>query len=259
MSKKLVSTVLLILLINLILGEHSNLFGQLISLNDKPETQQLRLNNIERSGLLLDSLTKSETQVLKPISVNDLIPQFLTGVGLSGVAIFTTLIVTVPLFNIKFNVGGGNGNTSSSKDFLFLSVLIAVQVFSTAGSVWMAGSNDKVGGNFGYTLLGTLAGVGLEIGGLALSTSIRRSSNESDGNNTLAWVMSIASLTLPTIGAMVGFNTTRYPKRIKTKQNSLLNFNKSDFTLSNPEIFVDTDKTVKRNPITFIRVASITF
>ncbi len=108
-------------------------------------------------------------------------------------------------------------------------------------------------------MLGTLAGFGLEIGGFVLAASIGSSSSGRNGNSTVAWITTLTSLTLPTIGAMVGLNSARYPKRVYDKPKTLINLNSGGIAFSSPSIYIEPDKTFHRKPITFARLVTLNF
>ncbi len=259
MSKSVISIVIG-LLVNLFIGQYSPAYSQYISKSDNHIPKSLKLSNLDKSKVLFDSTLKYKPLELEPISSDNIITEIILGVGFGGAATFLTLVISVPLFNLRFDVGGGGGsNTSSFGALAFLSLLISVQALATAGGVWTAGTNKKVGANFGFTLLGSFLGVGLEIGGIALANSVGSSSNGEKGNSTFAWIIGITSLLMPTAGAMVGLNTTRYPKRVYEAPKSVLNLNSNGMSLSSPFIYTEQDKSIDKNPITFAKLVTICF
>ena len=64
---------------------------------------------------------------------------------------------------------------------------------------------------------------------------------------------------MPTAGAMVGLNTTRYPKKVYDEPKSVLNLNSSGFSLSSPFIYTEQDKSIDKKPITFAKFVTINF
>lgn len=64
---------------------------------------------------------------------------------------------------------------------------------------------------------------------------------------------------MPTVGAMVGLNTTRYPKSVLGKPKSLINFDERNITLSSPFVYLEQDKTLHNKPITFAKLVSLNF
>ncbi len=256
MFKKIVASVVIGLLVNLFLGQYSPSFSQYISKSENHNPKSLKLSDLDKSKVLFDSTLKYKPLELEPISADNIITEVVLGVGFGGAATFLCLVVGVPLFDIRFDPGGGSGSKSSSLgEFAFISLLVSVQALATAGGVWSAGTNKKVGANFGFTLLGSFLGVGLEIGGLALASNVEKNSKD----NTFAWIIGISSLLMPTAGAMVGLNTTRYPQKVYDKPKSVLNLNSSGFSLSSPFIYTEQDKSIDKKPITFAKFVTINF
>ena len=262
MSKSVISIVIG-LLVNLFIGQYSPSYSQYISKSDNHIHKSLKLSDLDKSKVLFDSTLKSKPLELEPINSDNIITEIILGVGFGGAATFLYLVVGIPLFNINISPGGSSGSRGSSSTALgglvFLSLLISVQALATAGGVWTAGTNKKVGANFGLTLLGSFLGVGMEIGGLTLANSVGSSSDGKTGNDTFAWIIGITSLLMPTAGAMVGLNTTRYPKKVYDEPKSVLNLNSSGFSLSSPFIYTETDKTIEKKPITFAKLVTISF
>lgn len=260
MFKKFVVSIVIALLVNLFIGQYSPVYSQYISKSDNHIPKSLKLSDLDKSKILFDSTLKNKPLELEPITSDNIITEILVGVGFGGGATFLYLVVGVPLFNIRFDPGGGSGSRSSSLgEFAFISLLVAVQALATAGGVWTAGTNKKVGANFGYTLLGSFLGVGLEFGGLVLASNVGSDHNGQKGNSTFAWIIGITSLLMPTAGAMVGLNTTRYPKRVYDEPKSVLNLNSNGISLSSPFIYTVTDKTIEKKPITFAKLVTINF
>lgn len=258
MSKSVISIVIG-LLVNLFIGQYSPSYSQYISKSDNHIHKSLKLSDLDKSKVLFDSTLKSKPLELEPINSDNIITEIILGVGFGGAATFLYLVVGIPLFNINISPGGSSGSRGSSSTALgglvFLSLLISVQALATAGGVWTAGTNKKVGANFGFTLLGSFLGVGLEIGGLALASNVEKNSKD----NTFAWIIGISSLLMPTAGAMVGLNTTRYPQKVYDKPKSVLNLNSSGFSLSSPFIYTEQDKSIDKKPITFAKFVTINF
>lgn len=258
MHKKLFISVIIGLLVNLFIGQYSPAYSQYISKSDNHIHKSLKLSNIDKSKALFDSTLKYKPLELEPISSDNIITEVILGAGLGGAATYLTLAISVDLFKLRFDLGGGSGNNPSSFGALaLLSLYVSVQALATAGGVWIAGTNKKVGANFGLTLLGSFLGVGLEIGGLALASSL---GNNSGGHNgAFAWIIALTSLLMPTAGAMVGLNTTRYPKRVYEAPKSVLNLNSNSMSLSSPFIYTEQDKSIDKNPITFAKLVTICF
>lgn len=260
MFKKLFVSVVIGLLVNLFLGQYSPSYSQYISKSDNHIPKSLKLSDLDKSKVLFDSTLKHKPLQLEPINSDNIITEIILGVGFGGAATFLCLVVGVPLFNIRFDPGGGSGSRSSSfGEFAFVSLLVLVQALATAGGVWTAGTNKKVGANFGLTLLGSFLGVGLEIGGIALASNVGSDHNGQKGNSTFAWIIGITSLLMPTAGAMVGLNTTRYSKRVYEAPKSVLNLNSNGMSLSSPFIYTEPDKSIDRKPITFAKLVTISF
>lgn len=261
MSKSVISIVIG-LFVNLFIGQYSPAYSQYISKSDTSNPKSLKLSNIDKSKVLFDSTLKYKPLELEPISSDNIITEALSGIGFGGAATFLYIVVGVPLFNIKFDLGGGSGSRGSSTAFgalVFLSLLVSVQTLATAGGVWIAGTNKKVGANFGFTLLGSFIGVGLELGGLVLANNVGSDHNGQKGNSTFAWIIAISSFLMPTAGAMVGLNTTRYPKRVYDEPKSVLNLNSNGFSFSSPFIYTEPDKTIDKKPITFAKLVTVNF
>ncbi len=261
MLKKSVISFVIGLLVNLFIGQYSPSFSQYVSKSNNHFPGKLRLSEIDKSKSLLDSSQKYKPLELEPISADNIITEIILGVGFGGAATFLYLVVGVPLFNIHLDPGGGgsSGKSSAFGEIMFMSLLISVQALATAGGVWTAGTNKNVGANFGFTLLGSFLGVGLEFGGLALGNKIGSDSGERKGSRTFGWIITIASLLMPTAGAMVGLNTTRYPKRVYDEPKSVLNLNFNGFSFSSPFIYTESDKSIDKKPITFAKLVTISF
>ncbi|MFA5012506.1 MAG: hypothetical protein WC644_11220 [Ignavibacteria bacterium] len=258
MIRKSVISLVIGLLVNLFIGQYSPSYSQYISKSNNQIPDKLRLSEIDKSKNLLDSTLKYKPLELEPISADNIITEALSGVGFGGAATFLYIVVGVPLFNIKFDVGGGSsGRSSVFNEVAFISLLVSIQVLATAGGVWIAGTNKKVGANFGFTLLGSFLGVGLEFGGIALANNVGNDSGEKKGNRTFGWIIAILSFLMPTAGAMVGLNTTRYPKRVYDEPKSVLNLNSNGFSFSSPFIYTEPDKTIDKKPITFAKLITI--
>lgn len=258
MSKSVISIVIG-LLVNLFIGQYSPAYSQYISKSDNHIPKSLKLSNLDKSKVLFDSTFKYKPLELEPISTDNIITEVLSGVGFGAAATFLTVVISVPLFKLRFDVGGGSGNPSAFGAFALLSLYLSVQALATAGGVWSAGTNKKVGANFGFTLLGSFLGVGLEIGGIALASSVGNNSSGQNGSSTFAWIIGITSLFMPTAGAMVGLNTTRYPKRVYEAPKSVLNLNSNGMSLSSPFIYTEQDKSIDKKPITFAKLVTICF
>ena len=260
MLRQSVISIMIGLLVNLFIGQYSPSFSQYKSKSDNHNSEKLRLSDINESKVLFDSTIKIEPLVLEPITSDNIITEVILGVGFGGAATFLYLVVGIPLFNISIDPGGGSGSKSSSfQDMAFMTLLVSVQALATAGGVYTAGTNKKVGANFGYTLLGSFLGVGLELGGLVLASNIGSDHNGQKGNGTLAWIVGITGLLMPTAGAMVGLNTTRYPKRVYDEPKSVLNLNSDGMSLSSPFIYTEQDKTIEKKPITFAKLVTVSF
>ncbi len=259
MIKKSFIVIVVGLLVNLFLGQYSPLYSQSELKLNNSKKYNLSLNKISLSNTLFDSTYKQEPLVLKPLTSDDIISQFVVGFGLGSAATLLSVIFVASISRIRFDVGGGSNNPSAFGAILFLSLIASVQVFATASGVWSEGTSNKVGSNFGYTLLGGFAGLGLEIGGLFLAASIGNNSNGRNGSSTIAWITALSSLTFPTIGAMIGLNSSRYPKRVYGKPKTIINLNSDGVTFSSPSIYIEPDKTLHRKPITFAKLFSISF
>ncbi|MFA7360731.1 MAG: hypothetical protein WC139_06805 [Candidatus Kapaibacterium sp.] len=262
MIRKSVISIVIGLLVNLFIGQYSPVYSQYISKSDNHIPKSLKLSNLDKSKVLYDSTFKYKPLELEPITTDNIINEVILGAGLGGAVTFLTLVIGVPLFNIKIDPGGSGGSGGRSTalgGLVFLSLLISFQALATAGGVWTAGTNKKVGANFGFTLLGSLFGVGLEIGGIALANSVGSSSNGKTGNDTFAWIIAITSFLMPTAGAMVGLNITRYPKRVYEAPKSVLNLNSNGMSLSSPFIYTEQDKSIDKKPITFARLVTVSF
>jgi hypothetical protein len=259
MIKKSFIVIVVGLLANLFLGQYSPLYSQSELKLNNSKKYNLSLNKISLSNTLFDSTYKQEPLVLKPLTTDDIISQFVVGFGLGGAATFVTAAAGAGLSGFRIDLGGGSNSTSAFGIILFLSLIATVQVFATAGGVWSAGTSKKVGSDFGYTLLGAFVGLGLEIGGLLVASAIGNSSSGRNGSSTIAWITSLSSLTFPTIGAMIGLNSSRYPKRVYGKPKTIINLNSDGVTFSSPSIYIELDKTLHRKPITFAKMFSISF
>jgi len=260
MIRKSIVSIVIGLLVNLFIGQYSPSFSQYISKSDNHNPEKLKLSDINESKVLFDSTFKNKSLELEPITTDNIISEVVLGVGFGGAATFLYLVVGVPLFNISINPGGGSGEKSSKfQDMAFMTLLVSVQALATAGAVWTAGTNKKVGANFGFTLLGSFLGVGLELGGLVLASNIGTNSNAKKGDQTLSLIVFISSLLMPTAGAMVGLNTTRYPKRVYDEPKSVLNLNSNGMCLSSPFIYTEQDKTIEKKPITFAKLVTVSF
>jgi hypothetical protein len=262
MIRKLVVSVLAGLLVNLFIGQNSPAFSQRIYKSNNSNSHSIRLSDIDKSKILFDSTFIHKPLVLEPVTANNIITEFLAGFGFGSAATFLTAVVGIPLSNLSFSPGGSEGGKSSSSGgyILLLSVLIMAQTFATAGGVWSAGTdNNKVGANFGFTLLGSFVGVGLEIGSFVLVNSLSRNSGGEKSNATLAWIVGITGLLMPAAGAIVGLNTTRYPKRVYEQPTSLINLNTKGINLSSPVFYIVQDKTIERKPVTFAKIVSFNF
>lgn len=158
MIRKSVISIVIGLLVNLFIGQYSPSFSQYISKTDNHNPEKLRLSDINESKVLFDSTFKNKPLVLEPITTDNIITEVVLGVGFGGAATFLYLVVGIPLFNINLDVGGGSGeNSSTFQDMAFMTLLVSVQALATAGGVYTAGTNKKVGANFGFTLLGSFS------------------------------------------------------------------------------------------------------
>lgn len=99
----------------------------------------------------------------------------------------------------------------------------------------------------------------MELGGLVLASNIGSNSNGKKGDQTLSLIVLISSLLIPTAGAMVGLNTTRYPKRVYDEPKSVLNLNSNGMSISSPFLYTELDKTIEKKPITFARLVTVSF
>jgi hypothetical protein len=258
MVKKLLTVVFIGLLTNLFIGQYSPVLSQSGLKLNNPKKNNLYTNKLSLSSSIFDSTVIQKPLVLQPLNSNDIIPQFIVGFGVGSLATIGAALPLAKLTGMSFDPGGG-GHTTDFGGMVFFFLLASVQVFATSGLVWAAGTNNKVGSNFGSTLLGSVAGLGLEIGGILLALSIGNNSNGKSGNGTIAWIMALTSLTFPTIGAMIGLNSSRYPKRIYPKSNSLINLNERNVTLSAPSFYLELDKTLHHKPISFAKIISLNF
>ena len=129
--------------------------------------------------------------VLKPnVQVDDIIGQFVGGNLAGALGGIGGAIVGAGISR----VGGSHGEYAGLGG-----AVIGFVVGHCAGSimgVYGFGSAKEVSGDLAYTILGGVAGTGT---GLALLRT---------GDETIMW----STLTLPTVGAMVGFNSTLYYK-----------------------------------------------
>ncbi len=126
MIKKLFIVFVVALLVNLFIGQYFPLYSQ-FKLNNS-EKHNISLNKLNKSSLIYDSTFKQESLILKPLSTDDIIAQFVVGFGLGNAATVVAAIATAGLSGMRFDVGGGSNNTSAFGIILFLSFIATVQV-----------------------------------------------------------------------------------------------------------------------------------
>jgi len=254
LKKPIISSLLTVLFINLLLGQYSPAFSQSITnscvLKNTPE--KLTLKSLSNELIYTDSLKPVNKSGLPPLTAENLVLEFLIGSGLGFVSAFATAFLTFAITGAEIDVGGG-GNVSETEGFLILSLVSAAQVFGSTAGVWMIGTHkDDVSANYGVTLLGATGGLVAEIGMFALASVFL------EDDNGLGYLFIGLGLTMPAVGSMIGFNSTRYYKRpVNNKSGSFIYYNKNGFALSNPLIYQERDKSIHRKPITFLRLLSV--
>lgn len=236
------------------MGQYSPALSQSVTspcvVRNNPE--KLTLKSLSNELIYTDSLKPVNKSGLPPVTAENLVLEFLIGSGIGFVSAFVTAFLTIAVTGAEFDVGGG-GNVSETEGFLILSLVAAAQVFGSTAGVWMIGTHkDDVSANYGVTLLGATGGLAAEIGMFALASSL----NEDD--NGLGYFFIGLGLTMPAVGSMIGFNSTRYYKKpVNKKSGSFINFSKNGFVFSNPLMYQERDKTIHRKPITYLRLISI--
>lgn len=254
MKKSFISSLLVVLFINFLLGQYSPAFSQSITnscvVKNTPEKHTLK--SLSNELIYTDSLKPVYKSGLPPITTENLVLEYLIGSGLGFFSGFAALFLTFAITGAEFDVGGG-GNISEVEGILILSLIGAAQVFGSSAGVWMIGTNkDNVSANYGVTLLGATGGLAAEIGMFALASLFL------EDDNGLGYLLVGLGLTMPAVGSMIGFNSTRYYKKpVNNKSGSLINFNNTGFALSNPLIYRERDKSIHRKPITYLRLISV--
>jgi len=248
------SALLTVLFINLLLGQYSPAFSQSITNFGfvRNDAGKLTLKSLSSELIYTDSLKPVNKTGLPPVTAENLVLEFLIGSGLGFVSAFATAFLTFAITGAEIDVGGG-GNVSETEGFLILSLVAAAQVFGSTAGVWMIGANkDNVSANYGVTLVCATGGLAVEIGLFALASILL------EEDNGLGYFLGGLGLTMPAVGSMIGFNSTRYYKKsVNKKSGSFIHFNKNGFALSNPVIFQEKDKSIQRKPITYVRLISI--
>ncbi|MCU0372058.1 MAG: hypothetical protein MUE56_02290 [Ignavibacteria bacterium] len=248
------SALLTVLFINLLLGQYSPAFSQSITKSCvvKNSSEKLTLKSLSNEFIYTDSLKPVYKSGLPPITAENLVLEFLIGSGIGFLSAFATAFLTFGITGAKYDVGGG-GNISETEGILMLSLFAVAQVFGSTAGVWMIGANkDNVSANYGVTLLGATGGLAAEIGLFALASVFL------EDDNGLGYLFVGLGLTMPAVGSMIGFNSTRYYKKpVNKKSGSFINFSKNGFALSNPVLYRERDKSIHRKPITYLRLISV--
>lgn len=253
--KRIFSVVILVLFVNLIAGIHSPAFSQYL-----PKTKNLKLSDLNRSNSTIDSTFAYKPLKLQPVAFDDLLGEYAAGFFIGNAGAILVGLVGLSASGIGFDPGGGGGGSKTSPvvGLLFLSLMATAQIFGSSAGVFAAGTNKSVGADFGTTLLGSLCGLAFEIGGILLTISLL-SNDQGKKSSGFGYVVGFTSISLPTVGAMIGMNSTRYPKRVYNNPKSAFSISKDKFSVSAPSILFETDKSPERDMITFAKIFSVNF
>lgn len=253
--KRFFSVVILVLFVNLIAGTHSPAFSQYL-----PKSKNLKLSDLNHSNSTFDSSFAYKPLKLQPVTFDNLLGEYAAGFFIGNAGAILAGIIGIAASGIRIDPGGGSGSSKASPvvSLLFLTLMASAQIFGSSAGVFAVGTNKSVGADFGTTLLGSLCGFAFEIGGILLTISLL-SNDQGKKSSGFGYIVGFTSISLPTVGAMIGMNSTRYPKRVYANQKSAFNVSKEKFSVSTPSIFFETDKSPERDMITFAKILSVNF
>jgi len=180
--------------------------------------------------------------------------QYFEGIGLGSLSFIVVSLPFVLMDHDAFNVGGGHSNGMAIVGFIAGS---AALVTGNILGVWDAGNSDGFSASPFWTAAGALAGVPVGIlTGIGVYKLIEKYNN---GWYTFGSIMS--GMSMITIGSIIGFNATRtYNPNISSGGNSsLITFQNSNLHVSNPGIYIISDKTRFKKPITYLNILNINF
>jgi hypothetical protein len=97
--------------------------------------------------------------------------------------------------------------SATTNDFITSGFAYSGAAFATAGGVYMVGASGNQRGSFSATMLGT--GVGAGLAWVLDQTFFSNDGNDSADASRTRWTQALVKSLLPSIGATVGFNSSR--------------------------------------------------
>ena len=225
--------------------------------NDNNKILKLKSSKIE---LKLDNFNSKDTILINKIAevpkqdFGRFVGQYFAGIGLGSLSFVVVFFSLAALDRDAFSIGGGHSNGMAEIAFIVGS---AAFVGGSALGVWDAGNHDGFSASPTWTILGGVAGVPICIASVIGFSHLLE--NSKNGWLIPASIMTCISM-IP-IGSIIGFNATRtyYPENDSNTGGSLFCYKKNYFRVSIPEIYLERDKTVKQEPITFLNILNINF
>ena len=200
-----------------------------------------------------DTIIKSKIVNIPQQHFGRFVRQYIEGIGL-GSLFFVAVALPLALTDRDFSFAEGHSNG------MFTVALIAGSAALVTGNilgVWDAGNSEGFSASPFWTAAGALAGVPVGIlTGIGVYKLIEKYNN---GWYTFGSIMS--GMSMITIGSIIGFNATRtYNPNISSGGNSsLITFQNSNLHVSNPGIYIISDKTRFKKPITYLNILNINF
>lgn len=239
----------------MIAGSVSPVYSQYLN-----KSEIAKLSDINSFDSQFDSLYKSKPLNLQPVTFENLLGQYASGFFIGNAGTVLIGLIGLSASGIRYDPGGGSGGSNNSPfaGLLFLTLMASAQIFGSSGGVYAVGTNKDVGSDYGTTLLGSICGFAVEIGGIFLTISMLNNDHGKKSNG-FGYLVGFASISMPTVGAMIGLNAKRYPKKVYSSPKSSLNISKEKFYVSTPSIYFENDKSPERNLITFTKILNISF
>lgn len=167
-----------------------------------------------------------------PLSAMRITGEFLLG-GVGGLA------GTYPTIYTYHFLGGEAEDASAVREAVANTMAFGVWSLCYATGVYMVGDLGNETGSFPATICGAVAGVGVWILGILAIDAVIDGEDIGEGTAAIALIF---GLTVPTVGAIIGFNLTRrYRSPPAESETALINCRDGKTSLSVPRIYFRTD------------------
>lgn len=229
MSKWLTTVVPAVLILNFSVTGYS----QEIDLSTLLENVQAPVSLQSSGQTYLPGAAGEQRDGKPPLSVMRIAGESLLGEVGGLVGIF-------PTFFTYYSLVGDEENASAAREVFADTMAFGVWSLCYATGVYMVGSMGNERGSFLATMSGAAAGLGVNIASILIISAIDAEWESSEDGSVFLGFIVVGSL--PTIGAIIGFNMTRrYHSSSAKSETALINCRDGKMSLAVPRVYFRTD------------------